>query len=96
MTIYMLIVSVSFYVLFVSIPQLSLKIGKLGASLARQSFSIYLIHQFCINLLLGHFNLRPLNFYVAWAILFSVAFFVSWGVSELYDYVKRKCFLQYA
>lgn len=96
MTIYMLIVSVSFYVLFVSIPQLSLKIGKLGTSLARQSFSIYLIHQFCINLLLGHFNFRSLNFYVAWAILFSVAFFVPWGVSELYDYVKRKCFLQYA
>lgn len=85
----MLIVSSAAYLLICSIfPNRG--INKLWDSLAKESFSIYLIHQFVINLLLGCFDLAALSYIQALLVLFSCALIIPWVLSYYYSYIKRR------
>lgn len=86
----MLLISFSVYVFLVALLNHSKSIGRMANSLSKQSFSIYLLHQFCINIMLGHIALGRMNFYLAFSVLFVMAFIVPWIVAEMYDVLKRK------
>lgn len=88
-TLNMLIASSAAYLLIcVIFPNTG--IHKLWDSLAKESFSIYLIHQFVINLLLGCFDLAALSYIQALMVLFSCALIIPWVLSFYYSYIKRK------
>lgn len=84
----MLIVSLAAY-LFICAILPNKGISNLWDSLAKESFSIYLIHQFVINLLLGSFDLAALSYVQALIILFLCALIIPWVLSFCYGYIKR-------
>lgn len=88
-TLNMLIISSTAY-LFICVFFPNIGINKLWESLAKESFSIYLIHQFVINLLLGCFDLASLSYVQALMVLFSCALIIPWVLSFYYSYIKRR------
>lgn len=87
-TLNMLIVSLAVY-LFICAILPNKGISNLWDSLAKESFSIYLIHQFVINLLLGSFDLTALSYVQALIVLFLCALIIPWVLSFCYGYIKR-------
>ena len=88
-TLNMLIISSTAY-LFICVFFPNRGINKLWDSLAKESFSIYLIHQFVINLLLGCCDLAALSYIQALMVLFSCALIIPWVLSYYYSYIKRR------
>lgn len=84
----MLVISVSAYILFCLLFSRG-KIGFVGGSLSKESFSIYLMHQFVINILIGTFNMSALNYWMSLIILFLCALFIPWGTSYCYGYFRK-------
>lgn len=92
-TINMLVISLISYVGVLFLISRVNKINKVDLSLTKQSFSIYLLHQFVINLMLGYVGFEHSNFYFTLCILFCTSFFLPWLLSECCDLAKRKIYL---
>lgn len=84
-----LVISLSVYSLL-SMYCSTTTISKLANSLSRESFSIYLLHQFVINILLGCFNLAALSYGMALAVIFSCALIIPWVLSFFYGVIRRR------
>ena len=66
------------------------KCGSFMKIISNNSFAIYLIHQFVINILLILFAFKNINFYVSTLIIFITALLIPISVSELYNKVQPK------
>lgn len=57
--------------------------------ISRSSFSIYLLHQLVIFILLVTIPLKPFNYYIALSSLFLCAFILPWMMDALYIKIKN-------
>lgn len=88
-TIPMMTISLTLYVLLSTLRP-NVRLNNLGMSLTRNSFAIYLFHQYVIDVLVGNFDLSRLGYYGALLILFVFAFALPWTLGMLMDLVKRR------
>lgn len=89
-TINMLAISLISYVSIMFLTRRFYRTNKVDLSLTKQSFSIYLLHQFVVNLMLGYVCFKHSNYYFTLCVLFCISFFIPWMLSEFYDVAKRK------
>lgn len=75
------------------------KLGKITTLISDNSFSIYLIHQFVINVLVVVLPFRALGFYISYLILLSTSLFIPIAVSLMYEKIlynkknNQKCYI---
>lgn len=60
------------------------------SNLASNSFFIYLSHQFVINFMLIFISFSNMGFYSSFTIIFIIAFFVSWCLSNIFDIIRSR------
>ena len=85
-----LIIGFSAYWIMSKVRHTDKECGKCMNVISNNSFAIYLIHQFVINILLVLIVFNAINFYISAFIIFLAALIMPIGVSKLYNKIRTK------